>query len=104
MSFQFCYNFYTNGSSSVLGLVLLMCQRFILEWLEQPGVSNLAVNVQDFHRIHIPRINAEGSYTTVWLLFFQGPPIASTSKQSNLANTLRTTNDEPIETYTHPQF
>lgn len=77
---------------------------FILEWLEQPGIFNLAVDVQDFHGIHIPGINAELGCTPVWLLFFQWPPIASTFRQIISANPLRSTNDEPIETYTHPQF
>jgi hypothetical protein len=30
---------------------------FIVDRLEQPGFFNLAVDVQDFYRIHIPRIN-----------------------------------------------
>lgn len=77
---------------------------FIFEWLEQPGVFNFAVDVEDFHGIHIPRINAEVSCTTVWLLFFNWPPIASTLRQRISANSLRSTDEEPIETYTHPQF
>lgn len=101
-SYSIFDNFYMN--SSVLGLILLMRQGSILKWLEQPGIFNLTVNVQDFHGIHIPCINAEFSYTTVWLLFFQWPPIASTFRQRILANPLRSINDEPIETYTHPHF
>lgn len=68
---------------------------FIIDWLEQPGVLNLAVDMQDFHRIHIPRINAEVSCTTVWLLFFKWPPIASTFRAKISANPLRSTDDEP---------
>lgn len=77
---------------------------FIVDWLEQPGFFDLAVNMQDFHRIHIPRINAEVGCITVRLLLFKWPPVASTFRQRILANTLRSTNDKPIETYTHPQF
>lgn len=76
---KICNNFYTD--SSVPGLILLMCHGLIVEWLEQPGISNLAVDVQDFHGIHIPRINPEGSYITVWFLFFKRPPIASMFRQ-----------------------
>jgi hypothetical protein len=99
---QICNNFYTNNS--VVGLILLMRRGCIVDGLEQPGIVNLAVDVQDFHGIHIPRINAEVGCTTVWILFFKWPPIAPTFRQRISANSLRSTNDEPIETYTHPQF
>lgn len=76
----------------------------IVDWREYPGIFNLTVYVQDFHGIHIPRINAEVSCTTVWHLFFKWPPIASTLRQRILVNLKRSIDDEPIETYTHPQF
>ena len=76
----------------------------IVNRLKQPGIVNPAVDVQNFHRIHIPRIDAEVCCTTVRLLFFKRPMIASNFRQGILANPLRSTNDEPIETYTHPQF
>jgi hypothetical protein len=38
---------------------------FIVDWREYPGSLNLAIDVQDFHGIHIPRINANFSCTTV---------------------------------------
>lgn len=77
---------------------------FIIEWLEQHGFFNPAVDVQDLHGIHIPRINTEINCTAVWLLFFKWPPIASTFRQGISANLSRFTNDESIVTYTHPQF
>jgi hypothetical protein len=58
-----------------------MRHSFIVDWLEHPGSLNLAVDVQDFHGIHIPCIKAEVSCTTVWRFFFKWPPIASKFRQ-----------------------
>lgn len=71
--------------ASVIGLVLLVRHGFIVDWREYPGILNLAVDVQEFHRIYIPRIYAELSCTTVCILQFKWPPIASRLKAKDIS-------------------
>lgn len=63
--------------SSVIGFILLMCSGFILQWLEQPRIVNLAVDMHDLHRIHVSRIQPELSCTSIGINFLLWPPIAS---------------------------
>lgn len=64
-------------NNSVLGLIIRMRRAFIIDWRQDPGSFNLAVDVEEFHGIHIPRIQAEFRCRSVWRLFFTWPPIAS---------------------------
>lgn len=95
---------HSQSSQSVSGPILFMRPGFIVDWLEYIGVVNLAGDVEEFHGVHIPRIDAKIGCITVWRLFVKWPPIASAFRQRTSANPLRCTKGEPIETYTHPQF
>lgn len=55
-----------------------MRRRFVFDGLEDPRPLNLAVDVQDFHRVHIPRVDADVSSGPICLLLFKWPPTAAT--------------------------
>jgi hypothetical protein len=66
--------------NSILGLILPMRHGPVVDWCQYPGPFDLAIDEQQFHGIHVPRIHPDKSTTPVWVLFFKRPPIASEYK------------------------